>query len=235
MKIDRRDFLLTVVPVGAAAVGGLAFTTYAENTRIDNKGKTTEEEISAPEDLMREHGILSRVLLIYEEGLHRLNTKETVSFAVFQKAATLVHTFIEGYHEKLEERYIFPPFEKRKKLVDLVTILRQQHEAGRKLTELVMSHATQEQFHKDKSRRAVVRACKTFIRMYRPHKAREDTVLFPAIYEVIGVKAVQELGEQFEKEERRLVGQKGFEETVEEVAAIEKQLNIYDLAGFTPQ
>ena len=40
--------------------------------------------------------------------------------------------FVEDYHEKLEENFIFPEFEKKKKLVDLVKVLREQHQAGRK-------------------------------------------------------------------------------------------------------
>jgi hypothetical protein len=56
---------------------------------------------------------------------------------------------------------------------------------------------------------------------------------------VIGVKAVNELVEQFEKsskrKEHRLFGEEGLEKTVEDVAAMEKQLSIYDLAEFTPK
>ncbi|HRN46955.1 MAG TPA: hemerythrin domain-containing protein, partial [Niabella sp.] len=43
------------------------------------------------------------------------------------------------------------------------------------------------------------------------------------------------LGEEFEKNEHRLFGENGFETMVEKVAAIEKSLNIYELAQFTPQ
>ncbi len=35
--------------------------------------KKKEAEVSPPEDLMREHGVLSRILLIYEEILKRLD------------------------------------------------------------------------------------------------------------------------------------------------------------------
>jgi hemerythrin-like domain-containing protein len=69
--------------------------------------------------------------------------------------------------------------------------------------------------------------------MYRPHEAREDTVLFPALHKIVPAKQLKELGEQFEKEEDRLFGEAGFEKTVEQVAAIEKQLGIYDLTQFT--
>ena len=71
--------------------------------------------------------------------------------------------------------------------------------------------------------------------MYRPHEAREDTVLFPALHKLVSAKKLKDLGEQFEKEEDRLFGEEGFEKTVEQVAAIEKQLGIYNLAQFTPK
>lgn len=69
--------------------------------------------------------------------------------------------------------------------------------------------------------------------MYRPHEAREDTVLFPALHKIVPANRLKELGEQFEKEEDRLFGEEGFEKTVDQVATIEKQLGIYDLAQFT--
>jgi len=42
------------------------------------------------------------------------------------------------------------------------------------------------------------------------------------------------LGEDFEDREHDLFGEEGYEKEVEKVAVIEKQLNIYDLSGFTP-
>jgi hemerythrin-like domain-containing protein len=232
MTGDRREFLLSASTIGVAVAGT---PMRAEGGEMGDEKKEAEEDISAPEDLMREHGMLNRILLVYEEGLRRLRAKDDVPPDVFRKPAALVRKFVEDYHEKLEEKFIFPPFEKQKKLVDLVGVLRQQHEAGRKLTDVVLRNAAADQFRKPEAREEVLRACAAFIRMYRPHEAREDTVLFPALYKVVGVKAVKELGEQFEKEEHRLFGDEGFERTVEEVAAIEKQLGIHDLAGFTPK
>jgi hemerythrin-like domain-containing protein len=195
--------------------------------------KKDEEEVGATEDLMREHGVLNRILLIYEEGLRRLRTKEDVTPDVFHKPATLVRKFVEDYHEKLEENFIFPEFEKAKKLVDLAKVLKEQHEAGRKVTDVILRNAVADQFRKEDARNELVTACQAFIRMYRPHEAREDTVLFPALHKIVPAKRLKELGEQFEKEEDRLFGDEGFEKTVDQVAAIEKQLGIYDLAQFT--
>jgi len=226
---QRRLFLRTTATLGLAAlVPGLA-PTYADEKKKD------EEEVGAAEDLMREHGVLNRVLLIYEEGLRRLHGKEEVPPEVFHRTATLVRKFVEDYHERLEENFIFPAFEKQKKLVDLVQVLRKQHQAGRDVTEVVLREATGDRFQKEENRHHLVAAVRAFIRMYRPHEAREDTVLFPSLPKVYSAKQLKELGEQFEKEEDRLFGDEGFEKTVDQVAGIEKQLGIYDLDQFTPK
>ena len=79
-----------------------------------------DEGVTAPEDLMKEHGVLNRCLLIYEEGMRRLQAREDVSPEVFNHTAHLIRTFVEEYHEKNEEKYIFPEFERADKLTDLV-------------------------------------------------------------------------------------------------------------------
>ncbi|MBN8788426.1 MAG: hypothetical protein J0I84_15155 [Terrimonas sp.] len=71
--------------------------------------------------------------------------------------------------------------------------------------------------------------------MYRPHEAREDTVLFPALRDIISKNEFDSLGEDFEKREHQLFGEGGFGQFVDKVAGIEKQLGIYELAQFTPK
>jgi hemerythrin-like domain-containing protein len=231
MTEQRRHFL-TATALGLGTLGLSSAQAWPEEPRGDKKDHP-EEEIGAAEDLMREHGVLNRILLIYEEGLRRLRAGEKVPPDVFHKPATLVRKFVEDYHEKLEEKFIFPEFEKARKLTDLVKVLREQHQAGRKVTDVILRNARANQFRKENARRQVVRSCEAFIRMYRPHEAREDTVLFPALHQIMPAGRLEELGEQFEKEEDRLFGEGGFDKTVAQVAAIEKQLGIYDLAQFT--
>jgi len=236
MKNDRRRFLITGISMGAAPWLAITPLVIAGEEASDKErtNEPTDEGISAPEDLMREHGVLNRVLLIYEEGLRRLRAKESVPPEVFHKPATLIRKFVEDYHERNEENFIFPEFEKQKQHSELVRTLRQQHEAGRKLTDVVLRNATGDHVKPD-SRQEIIRGCDAFIRMYRPHEAREDTVLFPALYKLISTKQIAELGEQFEVKEHQLLGSEGFEKAVDEVAAVEKQLGIYDLSKFTPK
>jgi len=193
-----------------------------------------EEEVSPAEDLMREHGVLKRVLLIYREGIARIDSKQEMPPEPLIGSANLIRTFIEDYHEKLEEEHLFPRFRKAGSLVELVDVLELQHQRGRDLTGTIQRLATADSL-KDASSRAELRnALQLFVRMYEPHEAREDTVLFPALRKIVSPNEYAALGEDFEEKEHELFGEDGFERNVEEVARYEKILGIYDLAKFTP-
>lgn len=72
-----------------------------------------------------------------------------------------------------------------------------------------------------------------FIRMYEPHEAREDTVIFPALRDVMPAGEFRDLAEVFEDEEHRQFGQAGFQGVVDQVVDVEKALGIYELGQFT--
>ena len=193
-----------------------------------------EVEVTPTEDLMREHGVLSRVLLIYEEAVRRLIGQRELPPEVLADSAGIIRTFIENYHEKNEENYVFPRFEKAGKLIDLVKVLRIQHEAGRRLTESIQQLSTLAAFKNAGDRSTLTTTIHKFIRMYRPHKAREDTVLFPALRSIVSAHEFGALGEEFEDKEHELFGAGGFEKMVDRVAGLEKKLGIRNLAQFTP-
>jgi hemerythrin-like domain-containing protein len=73
-----------------------------------------------------------------------------------------------------------------------------------------------------------------FIRMYRPHESREDTILFPAFHESMNEKEYDEYGETFEDREHKLFGKEGFEGVVKRIEELEKSFGLYDLSQFTP-
>ncbi|MGA8689464.1 MAG: hypothetical protein WB662_06030, partial [Methyloceanibacter sp.] len=51
--------------------------------------------------------------------------------------AKIVREFIEDYHEKQEEDYVFPRFKKAGKMDLLIGILLNQHQAGRRVTDVI--------------------------------------------------------------------------------------------------
>jgi hemerythrin-like domain-containing protein len=199
------------------------------------EGEGEEAEVSPAEDLMREHGVLKRVLPIYEEAIRRLQGKEDLPPQAVKDSADIIRTFIEDYHEKLEEDHLFPRFRKANKLVELVDILQAQHEAGRKLTDTTLRLSTPEALAGPEGRHALAESLRQFIRMYSPHEAGEGTVLFPAFRGIVSANEYDSLGEEFEDKEHDLFGDDGFENMVDRVATIEKTLGIFDLAQFTPK
>jgi len=216
-----------VVPVGGllalSATGALA---------VPEKAQEDEEDVSTNEDLMREHGILKRVLLSYDEIIRRIHARQEFSPQTVTECATIIRKFIEDYHEKLEEDHLFPRFRKAGKLVDLVTVLYAQHQAGRRVTERIL--ATAGSLKSEDERNQLARDLEAFNRMYAPHEAREDTVLFPELHKIVSRHEYDAMGEQFEKIERTTFGGDGFDIYLDKVTAIEKQLGIYDLVQFTP-
>lgn len=226
--IDRRG-------VVSATVGILFAAPVAASAYQAGKPLNPDEGVTAPEDLMKEHGVLNRCLLIYEEGVRRIQGRGEVHPEVFSHTAQLVRKFVEEYHEKNEEKYIFPVFEKARKLTDLVDTLKVQHKAGRKVTNEIIRLSEPALFRNDANRKHVVVLVQSFVRMYRPHESREDTVLFPALRTILTAKQVASLGDRMEEDEHKVLGDEGFEKSVAQVESIEKALGIYDLKQFTPK
>jgi hemerythrin-like domain-containing protein len=237
MERDRRGFLVRTSRLGVLGAGGvlLARSSVAADKGGGKKKGGADEDVAPPEDLMREHGVLNRILLIYEEAIRRGEAKQPFPVETVASGADLIRRFIEQYHEKLEEDHLFPRFERANKLVDLVGTLRRQHQAGRKLTDGILKLATPAGLQGAGNQQKLVESMRAFIRMYRPHEAREDTVLFPALRSIVPPKEFAELGEQFEDKEHQLFGKEGFEGVVLQVGKLEQAVGIYDLDQFTPR
>jgi hemerythrin-like domain-containing protein len=217
MTHSRRSFLHAPLLAGSAAAA-------------EKRG----EEVLLNEDLMREHGVLRRVLLIYEEVERRIARSRNFDPQTVAAAADIVRRFVEDYHEKQEEDFLFPRFRNANRLTELVDTLERQHKAGRAQTAVVAKLASPAALNLAPNRANLAEALQKFVRMYRPHAAREDTVLFPALHDIVSAKEYAALGERFEDRERKLFGGDGFEKMVARVAGLEKELGLYDLNQFTP-
>lgn len=214
-------------------IGGVIVPAAFAAERNVRKKPLASAKVTPPEDLMREHGVLDRVLLIYEAGVAKLSSNEDVDPGLFSGAAGIVRDFIENYHERSEEQAVFPRFRKAGKMVELVGTLEEQHRAGRRVTETILRRAPGSRKDGD-DRRELVTAVHAFIRMYRPHAAREDTDLFPMLKDLVSAHEYDAMAEDFEKEEHQLFGEGGFEKMANRVAHLEKSIGIADLRQFTP-
>jgi hemerythrin-like domain-containing protein len=221
--LDRRAALLTVAGVGALAT-----------LEGCSKAGAGEEDIPATEDMMREHGVLRRILVAYREtaGMIRANTKFDV--AALADAADLFRTFGEDYHEhRLEEEHVFPAVRKAGgPAAGLIDTLLQQHQRGREIN-LFLIGTCKGGAIPDARRQDVASALESYARMYEAHAAQEDTILFQAWRKSLSKHDLKEASEQFEDIEKAQFKGDGFDMAVDRIARIEQRLGIADLARFT--
>jgi hemerythrin-like domain-containing protein len=238
-EINRRRLVgITAGLSVASGMGGLLVPNKLLAPAVakagEQGGQGQMEDVTPPEDLMREHGVLNRVLLIYDAAIRKFGENESFDTSLIATSAHIIRDFIEDYHERNEEHFVFPRFKQAGKLVGLVDVLYQQHQAGRRLTDTILHLEPSSSATPGDQRHKLVATMQSFIRMYRPHEAREDTVLFPALRSVVSPNEFDAMGEDFEKDERQKFGEDGFEKVVSKVAELERALGIYDLSKFTP-
>ncbi len=244
-RIIRVTTALIAAQAGGASISSVTTAALAQGAQLgaprNDADKSADKadqngnmpDVTPPEDLMREHGVLNRVLLIYEAVMRRLADNERFDASVITQAAQIVRDFIEDYHERNEEQQIFPRFRQAGQLLDLVDVLYQQHQAGRRLTENILKLAPESGAPGD-ARQPLIESMRLFIAMYRPHEAREDTVLFPKLRSVVSANEFDAMADDFENDEHRKFGEDGFEMMVDRVAGLERALGIYELSKFTP-
>jgi hemerythrin-like domain-containing protein len=233
MDTSKRGLITGAAGVGAAFLLPTMPAFATRKKSAGGKKPAEKEDVTPPEDLMREHGVLDRVLLIYEASMRKLAAKDDFDPAILTQSAEVVRDFIENYHEKSEEQHVFPRFKRAGTMTDLVETLLQQHQAGRRVTATILRLVPVSRSD-DGNRQQLIAAMQSFIAMYRPHAAREDTDLFPKLKDVVSPHEYDAMAEDFEKEEHRQFGEDGFEKMTDRVAHLEKAIGIHDLKQFTP-
>jgi hemerythrin-like domain-containing protein len=237
----RRELLAGISVAGAGALLVACRRGSNQGGDVANQGEPTAGElgpadVTATEDLMREHGVLRRALLVYREAATRLRQDpNSVPPDVLEKTAQLVRVFGEDYHEKkLEEEYILPLIKKfRNPAEAYVDALLAQHARGREITDYILSVTKGDRISANASS-ALVIALESFARMYDYHSAIEDTIVFPAWKASLGEAELEELGAKFEEIEVDHFGDEhGFESAVARVQEIEASMGLSDLATFT--
>ena len=198
-------------------------------------GEAEQVEVTPTEDLMREHGILRRALLVYQESAMRLRQDPaSVPPDALEKTANLFRVFGEDYHEKkLEEVFIFPTVKKAPGAAPAyVDILLAQHVRGREITDYLLAISKADRIPSN-SVETLAKTLEAFVRMYEHHAAIEDTIVFPAWKAAAGQSQLDELGARFEDIEHEQFGDDGFEVALKRMEEIETSLGLSNLEMFT--
>src|ERR1043166_679802 len=220
----RRDFLRTSAIVGT----GLVLNSCSrpnqgkEQTEVSKEAENEKGgEVTATEDLMREHGVLRRAVLVYTAAATKLHSNpSSIPPDALQKTAKLFRAFGEEYHEKkLEEAYIFPAVKQAGGEAAIYPdILVTQHNRGREITDYIINVTQNAKLGGNAE--DLAKALDAFVLMYRNHAAREDTIIFPAWKQTLTDKQLDEMNDKFE-------------DAVKQISAIESSLGLADIALFT--
>lgn len=227
VQIDRRNAMtLTAV----LATGALTLKSKEATAVAPFSGEVeTRESVSPIEDLVRQHGILRRIVNIFAEAERRIRLGEAdIDTAAIADAAKLFRAFGEDWHERaLEEGHVFPALRKAGGEAEkLVNVLLSQHRRGREITGYLINLGAYEP-------EPLASALGSMARMYNAHAAFEDTVVFPAWTAKLSKDRLDEIGVTFRDMEREAFGKDGFEYAVARVKEIEQTLQVTDLDVFT--
>ena len=209
----------------------------AAGTMLTACGKEPDsKEVLAVEDMMREHGLLRRALLVYAEAASRLRAGQgNVPADQLAKTADIFRKFGEEYHERqLEEAHVFPAVAKAGGAVGaLPAVLKAQHDRGREITDYITAVTRTGQIPTADGL-PLAGTLESFVRMYQHHAAIEDTLVFPAWKNTLSSKEYDHLSDEFEDLETKSVGKDGFENYLKQMATIEQAFGIADLSTLTP-
>jgi len=224
--VSRRGLLVG----GAGLLVGAGATELGD--RLSSSSPPAEPHVPSPgEELMVEHGVLKRVLLAYRAMSARLADGRPLPSGVVTDAAQIVSSYVESFHEGLEEAYVFPRVQDAEP--ELVRTLLVQHDRGRHLTAAILT-AAGSGFGTAAARSALRADLDAFVRMYEPHEAWEDTVVYPALRAATPQRTLDELAERFANLENKQFGDQALQQILDRVGGVEQQLGIHDLATFTP-
>jgi hemerythrin-like domain-containing protein len=220
--------------VGAAAGAGIglaAAPTSASVTpaQLDAVAKQTP----FTENLMIEHGLLIRTILVYREVMRRVAANEPVPRAEVHDATEVVESFIHGFHEPLEEGFVFPPV--AKSMATTIDTLLLQHARGREQTQIILTAASGPgSVITGSSRATVANAMDQFVTMYEPHESWEDTLVYPALRAASTATQIVQMATHFQTLENQQFGPNAFAGMLAKVEAVEQAMGLSDLAKFTP-
>jgi len=219
----------TVLPIWGSA---LAVAPYPGASK--NEERKGDSYPSATEDLMAQHGVLLRILNVYADLAHRLQAGAAdIDTMALLEAAQLFRNFGEDYHERmLEEDHVFPELsEAGGPNAKLVEVLLSQHQRGREITDYLYQVGSRGSIAGECE--PLAKALASMARMFRPHVALEDTVVFPAWKAGQPKARLEEVASTFQDIERERLGQDGFERAVARISKIEQALGLADIAAFT--
>ena len=96
------------------------FLAPAAAAEADHRSQSQMEDVTPPEDLMREHGVLNRVLLVYGAAIQRFGQTESFDTSIILNRRASSAT-LSDYHKRDEEHFL-PAFQAGRKIWSVLSM-----------------------------------------------------------------------------------------------------------------
>jgi len=90
---SRRYFVKQSLQTGLISLAGASLLAAC------SRGNGEEKEVSPPEDLMQEHGLLNRILLIYDHTRQQIISGQAPNLPALNASAGIIRSFVVSRHE----------------------------------------------------------------------------------------------------------------------------------------
>lgn len=222
--LSRRNFFALAGATGAGLLEGCS-----------KSGRPIEYTATAIEALEAHHGVTRRALAIMDKIKLGIDAQMDISPEIAGGAVSIIAAFMINCHQLLEEKFIYPVFVSSQKTAALIAVLREQHAAACKLTDILKPLCANFSQNDQESRRKMVNMIHLLTRMSLAHESWEDTALFPLLRVAVPGKSYDRLSSEFEQAQTQFLGRDGLNETIQKIASYENSLGMGDLASFTPK
>ena len=164
----------------------------------------------ATDILQQEHQLVLPFLDALEAAARRLECRQQTSCeplrpSFFLDASQFIRSFVEGCHHSKEEGLLFPALEAAgvPQLGGLMGEILAEHDECRRLS--LQMHAGAERLANGDAGSRVTLAWNTlaFIRLVRPHLAKEEAALFPFADKKLSVEQWANIADEFERLEAK--------------------------------
>jgi hemerythrin-like domain-containing protein len=165
--------------------------------------------MKATDELMAEHRVIERVILVLENGALRLEKGQAVRPGLFIEATDFAKGFTDGCHHKKEEGVLFPAMVAHGMPGESgpIGVMLAEHEQGRALTRALRSAAQRLESGDQSAAQEVIANARGYSQLLRQHIMKEDRILFPMAGQVLPPGEQDRVADGFEKIDHEETGE----------------------------
>lgn len=188
-------------------------------------------KLTVAEYLYKNHGLLNRMILIYEELIRRLKNNIRIGNKIVYYTAYIIKNYVENYH-KTNKIYIYPLLRTNNIEIEIIDELANLHKINKQLINHILK-ISENDFISDKNE--LIFYMQQYIKISRYHTSREDTVIFPKFINLLDNETMIDYSWLFDEKQNEYLGLNGFNNYLNIIVSIEKYLNIHDLKEITKE